>query len=39
MSMDLQTNQDDIASAIQAISLGSVGSVVIQEAGKALVQN
>ncbi len=39
MSMDLQSAQDDLASAIQAISLGSVGSVVIQEAGKAQIQN
>lgn len=34
MSPDLQTALDDLASAIQSITLGSVESVVIHEAGK-----
>lgn len=39
MSPDLQTALDDIARAIQSITLGSVESVVIQQAGEALIQN
>ncbi len=39
MSPDLQTALDDLAGAIQSITLGSVESVVIQEAGEALIQN
>ncbi|MBE2286253.1 MAG: hypothetical protein IAE77_22550 [Prosthecobacter sp.] len=39
MSPDLQTALDDLASAIQSITLGSVESVVIQEAGEALIRN
>jgi len=39
MSPDLQTVLDDLASAIQSITLGSVESVVIQEAGEALIRN
>jgi hypothetical protein len=39
MSPDLQTALDDLAEAIQSITLGSVEVVVIQEAGKALIQN
>jgi hypothetical protein len=39
MSPDLQTALDDLAEAIQSITLGSVEAVVIQEAGKALIQN
>ena len=39
MSPDLQTALDDLAEAMQSITLGSVEAVVIQEAGKALIQN
>jgi hypothetical protein len=39
MSPDLQTALDDLAEAIQSITLGSVEAVVIQEAGKTLIQN
>ncbi len=39
MNPDLQTALDDLAEAIQSITLGSVESVVIQEAGEALIQN
>lgn len=39
MSPDLQTALDDLASAIQSITLGSVESVVIHEAGEALTRN
>jgi hypothetical protein len=39
MSPDLKTALDDLAEAIQSITLGSVEVVVIQEAGKALIQN
>ena len=39
MSSDLQTALDDLAEAIQSITLGSVEAVVIQEASKALIQN
>ena len=39
MSPELQTALDDIARAIQSITLGSVESVVIHEAGEALIQN
>ncbi len=39
MSSDLKTALDDLAEAIQSITLGSVEAVVIQEAGKALIQN
>lgn len=39
MTPDLQTALDDIARAIQSITLGSVESVVIQQAGEALIQN
>ena len=39
MSPDLQTALDDLASAIQSITLGSVESVVIQEAGETLIRN
>ena len=39
MSPELQTALDDIARAIQSITLGSVESVVIQVAGEALIQN
>jgi hypothetical protein len=39
MSPDLQTALDDLAEAIQSITLGSVESVVIQEAGQTLIQN
>ena len=39
MSPDLQTALDELASAIQSITLGSVEAVVTQEAGKALIQN
>lgn len=39
MSPALQTALDDLASAIQSITLGSVESVVIHEAGEALIRN
>ena len=39
MSPDLKTALDDLAEAIQSITLGSVESVVIQEAATALIQN
>lgn len=39
MSQDLQTALKDLSCAIQSITLGSVESVVIQEAGEALIQN
>lgn len=39
MNPDLQTALDDLAEAIQSITLGSVESVVIQEAGQTLIQN
>ena len=39
MSPDLQTALDDLAEAIHSITLGSVEAVVIQEAGKTLIQN
>ena len=39
MSPDLQTALDDLAGAIQSITLGSVESVVIQEAGETLIRN
>lgn len=39
MSPDLKTALDDLAEAIQSITLGSVEAVVIQEAGKTLIQN
>ena len=39
MSPDLQTALDDLAEAIHSITLGSVETVVIQETGKALIQN
>jgi len=39
MSPDLKTALDDLAEAIQSITLGSVEVVVIQEAGKTLIQN
>ena len=39
MSPDLQTALDDLASAIQSITLGSVESVIIHEAGEALIRN
>jgi hypothetical protein len=39
MSPDLKTALDDLAEAMQSITLGSVEAVVIQEAGKALIQN
>ena len=39
MTPDLQTALDDIARAIQSITLGGVESVVIQQAGEALIQN
>jgi hypothetical protein len=39
MSPDLKTALDDLAEAIQSITLGSVESVVIQEAGQTLIQN
>lgn len=39
MNPDLQTALLDLASAIESITLGSVESVVIQEAGQTLIQN
>lgn len=39
MSPDLKTALDDLAEAVQSITLGSVEAVVIQEAGKTLIQN
>ena len=39
MSPDLQTALNDLAEAIQSITLGSVEAVVIQEAGQTLIQN
>ena len=39
MSPDLKTALDDLAGAIQSITLGSVEAVIIQEAGKTLIQN
>lgn len=39
MCPDLKTAMDDLAEAIQSITLGSVESVVIQEAGEALIRN
>ena len=39
MSPDLQTALDDLAETIQSITLGSVEAIVIQEAGKILIQN
>ena len=39
MSPDLQTALDDLASAIQSITLGSVESVIIHEAGETLIRN
>ena len=39
MSPDLQTALDDLAETIQSITLGSVETIVIKEAGQALIQN
>ena len=39
MSPDLKTALDDLAGAIQSITLGSVEAVIIQEAGQTLIQN
>ena len=39
MSTDLKTALNDLAEAMQSITLGSVEAVVIQEAGQALIQN
>jgi len=39
MSPDLKTALDELAEAIQSITLGSVEFVVIQEAGQALIRN
>ncbi len=39
MSTELKTALDDLAEAILSITLGSVESVVIQEAGQTLIQN